>query len=245
METKEIYMEDLLNLMDSNILRDCMIEITNKCPFLCDHCYVDNAEIKKLDLDQFNNIIDQLITLKCNSILITGGEPLLHPQFCDMYVYAKERGFFVSINSNLFYLNDKIKKLFLKYKPDLIEISLYGYDDESYYNFTHVKNSYNNVIKNLDFLYNNNINFNLKTTLTTKNYYYLDELEKISLKYNKEFRYDYLVFPSFNSDKTYKPNPYRLKPEQIVEILKKPNNKTIFEKQFKQKLNEMIRRINQ
>ena len=26
-----------------------MIEINNKCPFLCDHCYVDNAEIKKLD----------------------------------------------------------------------------------------------------------------------------------------------------------------------------------------------------
>lgn len=42
-------MEDLLNLMDSNILRDCMIKINNKCPFLCDHCYVDNAEIKKLD----------------------------------------------------------------------------------------------------------------------------------------------------------------------------------------------------
>ena len=26
-----------------------MIKINNKCPFLCDHCYVDNAEIKKLD----------------------------------------------------------------------------------------------------------------------------------------------------------------------------------------------------
>lgn len=35
--------------MDSNILRDCMIKINNKCLFLCDHCYVDNAEIKKLD----------------------------------------------------------------------------------------------------------------------------------------------------------------------------------------------------
>ena len=49
-------MEDLLNLMDSNILRDCMIKIINKCLFLCDHCYVDNAEIKKLDEQTFSEL---------------------------------------------------------------------------------------------------------------------------------------------------------------------------------------------
>ena len=151
-----------------------------------------------MTFDEFKNIVNQLLCINCNSILITGGEPTLNPDFIKMYKYAKEKGMFVSINTNGFYFNNDIKNIFLKFKPNLIEITLYGYNKETYKKFTHVNDSYNGVINSIEFLSINGIKFNLKATLTKENYMYLAEMRKISYKYKCMFRYDYILFPKIN-----------------------------------------------
>ena len=45
MKNKIIEMNDLYNILNSNKLHSCSIEITNCCSFYCDHCYVDKTTI--------------------------------------------------------------------------------------------------------------------------------------------------------------------------------------------------------
>lgn len=240
MKIEKIDISALMELMNSKILQDCMIEITNTCSFRCDHCYIENSKKQLMKFDTFKSIIDELISINCNTILITGGEPTLNPDFIKMYVYAKKNGMFVSINTNGFKFNDSIKETFLKYKPDAVEISLYGYNDLSYTNFTHTNNAYTSVIENIEFLKNNNINLKLKTTVTTKNYKYVHKLKEIAKKYNTEFRYDYLVFPKVDG-KIFAENKYRLTPNDIIEIIKQDNEDVDY---FKKQVNTTMKMKN-
>lgn len=199
----------------SNKIKYCVIEITNKCCFFCDHCYIsDNNNIMSLEI--FKKIIDELLQIGCDEILITGGEPMLNPEFINMYLYAKSRGFLVSINSNLFMLNDKILKVLSEFKPRILEVSLYGYDNNTYKNFTHVNNSYEIVFKNIKLLLNNNINVGIKTVLTKKTKNYIYKIKEIANQLKLPFRFDYIIFPKFG--KTIENNE-RLNPKEIAEVL--------------------------
>ena len=216
-------------------LSNAVIEINDNCNFQCDHCYLGIKEKKYMNFDLFKKIIDQLYDLGCLSILITGGEPLLNPAFKNMYLYAKERGFLVSINTNGSVLTDEILNVFKRYKPYTIEISIYGYDNKSYINFTH-NNAYNLVINNAYKLKNNNINIKLKTVVTKKNYTYLNKMIKIADKINVPFRYDYIVFPKImENDKN---NSEVLDPATIIDIIKKDKRS---KKHFNSKIVNLMR----
>lgn len=170
MNEKVISFDELNEIIykQKKTLKSCSIEIINVCNFKCSHCYMPCAKKQIMEFQTFKKIVDQLIDLECLSILITGGEVFLNPQFKEMYLYAKKKGFIVSINTNGSLLNDDLIDLFAKYKPFSIEISLYGYDNESYYNFTGIPNSFNIVNKNILKLKQENINVKLKSVLTKK-----------------------------------------------------------------------------
>lgn len=220
-ETNKISSSKLNSLLNSNNIKECTIEITNVCPFKCDHCYLPKNNHKNMNFNEFKNVVDQLYSLNVNHILLTGGDPLYNPSFNKMYAYLKNKGLFVHINTTLYYLNDNLIDLFKKFKPDGIEISIYGYDNNSYDKFTHSKNSYDNVINNIKKLQNIGVKINLKTVLTKNNYLYISDIKKLSKQLNLPFRYDYILFPKLNE--IGKKNSELLKPSQIIEVIKQDN----------------------
>ena len=82
---------------DNKKLSKSIIEINGYCNFKCDHCYICSK--KELSLKNFKKAVDELYDLECLSILITGGECLLNPNFKEMYLYAKKKGFLLNINT--------------------------------------------------------------------------------------------------------------------------------------------------
>jgi len=45
-------------------------------------------------------ILDEVADAGCLWLLITGGEPLLRPDFRDIYMYAKRKGFLITLFTN-------------------------------------------------------------------------------------------------------------------------------------------------
>lgn len=218
--TETITESEFEKLFNEKTLKSCTIEITNACPCKCDHCYVKKNVIHHMNYDTFKKIIDELIRIKCFNILITGGEPLSNPKFIEMYTYAKEKGFIVGLNTNALLINKKIIELFSKYKPSNIEISLYGYNNETYELFTHYKKAFDKVNNNILSLINNDINVLLKSTITKRNKNYLKQLKDFARGLNLKFRYDYIVFPNINEKKFIR-NPESLEPKEVIELISK------------------------
>jgi MoaA/NifB/PqqE/SkfB family radical SAM enzyme len=83
-----------------------MFELTERCNLNCVHCYVNQpassrvARARELTTDQVKRILDQAADAGCLFLTLTGGEPLLRPDFIEIYLHARKRGILASIFTN-------------------------------------------------------------------------------------------------------------------------------------------------
>lgn len=77
--------------------------ITRRCNLNCIHCYSD-SEAKvypgELSLDQCYSVIEDLAGFKVPAVLLSGGEPMIHPQFYDIATRAVEKGLRLTLSTN-------------------------------------------------------------------------------------------------------------------------------------------------
>ena len=77
--------------------------ITRTCNLRCVHCYADaHAQTYpgELTLEQCFAVIDDLADYGANALLLSGGEPLLHPHLPELLTRAAARGLKVTISTN-------------------------------------------------------------------------------------------------------------------------------------------------
>src|SRR5512141_2752371 len=99
------------------------MEITARCNNNCRHCYINlpagdrDARTAELTIDEIDEIACQAVDLGTVWCLITGGEPLLRPDFADIYRLLKRKGLLVSVFTNATLIDDTHIELFRKYPP--------------------------------------------------------------------------------------------------------------------------------
>ncbi|MGE5894765.1 MAG: thio(seleno)oxazole modification radical SAM maturase SbtM [bacterium] len=103
--------------------------ITQVCDLRCKHCY-DRSDISPLGLDQAMGILDDMRSF-CRSrnvsghISFTGGNPLLYPNFIELYRAASERGFSLAVLGNPAPRRE-IEEIMEVEKPGFFQVSLEG-----------------------------------------------------------------------------------------------------------------------
>jgi len=77
--------------------------ITRRCNLHCVHCYSDSTAKHypgELTLQKMIDVIDDLAAYEVPAILLSGGEPMMHPHFFDIAGYAIARGLRVTVSTN-------------------------------------------------------------------------------------------------------------------------------------------------
>ncbi|NCQ35934.1 radical SAM protein, partial [bacterium] len=77
--------------------------ITRTCNLRCVHCYSDSMAQQypgELDWQQMQSVVDDLAAYQIPSLLLSGGEPLIHPRFFDLVDYATAAGLKLTISTN-------------------------------------------------------------------------------------------------------------------------------------------------
>lgn len=163
-------------------LFELVIEITSRCNNNCRHCYINSPEDDKaikdteMSLGKIKRIIDEAESMGCLYCGLTGGEPLLREDFIDIYLYLKEKGFFVSVFSNATLFTKEIVDVFLKYPPRVIEVSVYGVTRDTYENVTRKEGSFRAFETGLDLLLRSGLRIRLKAMALRSN---LHEIHQI------------------------------------------------------------------
>lgn len=128
-------------------------EITPLCNLDCRMCYVhlqkDQLCGKELlPASDWEKIMDQAIGAGMMYASLTGGECLTSPDFDRLYLYLHSRGMQVSILTNGVLLDEKRVEFFMKHPPSLIQITLYGADEDTYERVTG-KRMFARVVENI------------------------------------------------------------------------------------------------
>ncbi len=62
-------------------LRYLMVEVTDRCNLHCRHCYLGEAGKRDIDVEVFRGVVEAFADMGGLRLIVTGGEPLLHPDF--------------------------------------------------------------------------------------------------------------------------------------------------------------------
>jgi len=114
--------------------KNVYIYLTNNCNQRCKHCYMYAGDIKIEEL-QYEKWLDILTALKqagCKGVTFTGGEITVYNGFDKLIKHAHKLGLLVTVLSNgILWTQELIDELH-EY-IDEIQISIDGYNTESYY----------------------------------------------------------------------------------------------------------------
>lgn len=138
------------------ILNRIALEVTEHCNLRCKHCYGGYGEKdpKTLTFGFIKSLMPELDKLNAHSVMLTGGEFFLHPDYNEIFALFKSRGYSLSLLTNGF-LSDKVKT-FVNDNRDvsfILKVSLDGFEDT--HNFLRGNNhSYQKAFETLTFLKN-------------------------------------------------------------------------------------------
>lgn len=134
------------------------IELTSKCNERCVHCYIPH-ENKNTDInpDFMLNVLKQCKDMGVITVIFSGGEPMLHPDFCRFLHYAKNLDLNVTVLSNLTLLTEEILNELSQRHATCVNVSLYSMIPEVHDSITGMQGSFLKTKNNILKLIENNI----------------------------------------------------------------------------------------
>lgn len=145
------------------------LELTHRCSFRCVHCYLpDHTAVERFPVRRLLGILDELTELGTLFVAISGGEPLLHPDWRLVVRHGRRRGFVVRLLTNgLLMTADDAAVL-----ADLcvrVSISLYAADAGVFERITGMPGSYARVMESVDCLQRAGVLVSFKVPLMRSN----------------------------------------------------------------------------
>jgi radical SAM protein with 4Fe4S-binding SPASM domain len=212
---------------------DGALEVTFKCNLSCRHCYVVREAEEELTTQEIYRLLDEIAEAGCLWLLITGGEPLTRKDFLDIYLYAKRKGFLITLFTNGTLITPEITDFLRNWPPFTVEISLYGITQETYERFTDVPGSFRRCLRGIKLLAENKIPLKLKTIVTTLNKDELWKIKEFAQSLGADFRFDAHLTARIDGSK--EPCQLRITPEEVVELDLLDNRRSKEWKEFCQK----------
>lgn len=143
--------------------------LTTRCNMKCDYCYAYEWGQQDMSFSSIKYVIDNFT---CEELVFTGGEPLLRFDMIkrtQKYLESCKKDIHLSIRTNGTLLSkDKIMYL-KKYNINLV-LSLDGLkkSHDRHRKFKNGKSTYDTILKKIQILKKNNINFDINYTVTPK-----------------------------------------------------------------------------
>jgi len=195
------------------------LELTFRCNLRCVHCYVAHGHRgipgrQELTQAEICDILGQVVDEGCLWLLLTGGEPLLRPDFLDIYTYAKRKGLILTLFTNGTLLTPPMVDHLAEWRPFVVEITLYGRTQETYERVTGVPGSHARCMRGIDLLLDRGIPLKLKTMLMTLNQHEVWDMKAYADSLGVDFRFDPLL--NAGLDGSLAPTQFRLAPEEAV-----------------------------
>ena len=203
------------------------LEITARCNNNCRHCYINlpagdrTAQERELSFNEIKAIADEAVSLGAFWCLVTGGEPLLREDFPEIYLYLRKKGLLVSIFTNAALITEEHIRLFKKYTPRDIEVSVYGVTEKTYEQVTRKPGSFAAFIRGLNLLLDSGIKVRFKAMALRSNVHELPDIASFCRQRTKDFfRFDPFLHLRFDRDpeRNKEIKSERLSPEEIVAL---------------------------
>jgi radical SAM protein with 4Fe4S-binding SPASM domain len=194
--------------------------MTHRCPLACAHCYNNlpmndsAARQRELTREEHFRLLDELADAGCFWLLYTGGEIFARRDFLDIYTHARENGFLITLFTNGTLITPRVADHLARWRPWLIEITLYGHTRGTYERLTGVPGSFDKCRRGIDLLLERGLPLALKTVAVSINRHEVWDMQRFADDLGLKFKFDAAMNPRI--DCSHSPLAVRLTPEEVV-----------------------------
>lgn len=224
MSNKQLGVEELLigkATLEKKLISTAF-ELTPLCNMNCKMCYLHFPDIEKKmirplrTLNEWINVAECMKKIGVLFILLTGGEPLLYPDFITLYQELIKMGFVLTINTNGTLITEKIADVLQKSMPRRVNITLYGANNDTYQKVTGNQKGYDQVLQGIQRLQERNIPIKLNCSMIRDNVQDTTDILKLSEILKLHLDYNTYMFPCHRCDDYEFPEDVRISPEEAA-----------------------------
>ena len=183
-----------------------MFELTPRCNLQCKMCYIRLTAEQMAPLGRERTAAEWLRMGReaqdagLAFLLITGGEPTLRSDFCEIWEGLAQMGFSITVNTNGTLLSPQIRELWHRLPPAQVNITLYGTSRADYQALCNNAAAFDAVVDGLDWLKSEGILVHLNTTMVPTNVHKWQEIEDFAKARGLELRMTAYCFPPTRRD---------------------------------------------
>ncbi len=167
------------------------IDLTYRCNNNCRHCWLripPTAAEKKEELtfEEIKSIVDEAKKMGCRRWLISGGEPMLRPDFAEIFDYITANPASYIINTNGALITPKIAQLMKR--KGMKMVALYGATGGVHDRITRNPGSFEATMRGFRYLKEAGAGFIVQLIPMRDNYHQFPEMVKLAESLSKHYR---------------------------------------------------------
>ena len=178
-----------------------IFELTPRCNLRCKMCYVRLTPEQMAPIGQERSA-DEWIAMAQQArdagmvfLLLTGGEPMLRPDFCQIFQAVAGMGLSITVNTNGTLLTEPVRRLWHQSPPAQVNITLYGTCRADYAALCGNPDAFDAVVDALDWLAQEGILVHLNATMVPTNLHKWQEIEEFAKARGLELRMTTYCYP--------------------------------------------------
>lgn len=198
------------------------LELLPICNMNCDMCYIrlSRTEMEKKGrmrtADEWISMGEEMERAGVLFLLLTGGEPLLFPDFRRLYLSLKERGMILTVNTNGTLIDADWAAFFGENKPRRINITLYGADDKAYEMLCHYPGGFEKTVQGIRLLKERGVDVKINGSVTKSNRNDMEKIYAIGRELGAPVHMDTYMLPGIHERKLPFEAQSRLEPEEAA-----------------------------
>lgn len=171
------------------------LELTRRCNFACTHCYcrlpaAGPTPRPELTTAQWERILRQSVDEGVLFALFTGGEPLLRPDFRELWRLGRKLGLLPTLFTNGLLVDAEVADFLAEWTPRQVSISLYGASEETYRLVTGREGAHRRVLQSVELLRERGVIVEVRSIITRMNLHEVPALREQSARYQDLFKWD-------------------------------------------------------
>lgn len=200
------------------------IDLTYRCNNDCCHCWLrigpgSPERCRELALDEIKAIVDEARKMGCRRWSISGGEPMLRPDFAEIFDYITSRSISYSLNTNGTLITPEIAQLMRRKGNKMV--ALYGATAEVHDHITRNPGSFDATMQGFAYLKEAGAGFTVQLIPMRDNYHQFNDMIHLAQSLSRYWRIGaaWLYLSAYGDTERNREIMYqRLDPKDVIEL---------------------------
>jgi len=200
------------------------IDLTYRCNNNCRHCWLrippgSMERQRELTFAEIKEIVDEARKMGCRRWFISGGEPMLRPDFAEIFDYITQKSASYSLNTNGTLITPKIAQLLRKKGSKMV--ALYGATSKVHDHITRNPGSFEATMQGFAYLKEASAGFIVQLIPMRDNYHQFNDMINLAKSLSTHWRVGaaWLYLSAYGDyDRNREIKHQRLSPKDVVEL---------------------------